>query len=154
MREEKHENDLFFVCSLVEYIGRATQNKRIDVIRKIGEAELSRIFELADVYHCEPIENTADELISRFRISRGDFDNAGDCKYAVPAVFDIGKVYKRLVLHAAHSLKIDYIPALAEAYSSPVASKIDDYNSSVYYESPQYIEAFFDLGEPPECCVA
>ena len=31
------------------------------------------------------------------------------------------------------------IDALIEVYSSFISSKIDDYNSSVYYENPNYI---------------
>ena len=149
-REDKQANDLFFICSLIEQIARQTKNKRIDIIKTIGEAELSRIFGLADVYHCEPLEHTASELIERFQIAQGSFDNIGKCKYNIPAVFDIGKVYKRLVLYVADSRKLEYIPALIEVYSSVVADRIDDYNSSVYFENPDYLQKFFDLGKPPE----
>jgi hypothetical protein len=150
LRESKQENDLFFICSLIENIGRTTKNKRIDVINAIGEHEISKIYKLADVYHCEPLEKTTDDLITRFNISVGDFDNVGKCKYNVPSVFDIGKVYKRLVIYASSSRVINVIPALFNVYSSPVAAKIDDYNSSTYYESPQYLEQFYDLDNPPD----
>ena len=33
----------------------------------------------------------------------------------------------------------DRIDALVEVYNSFISSKIDDYNSSVYYENPEYI---------------
>lgn len=35
--------------------------------------------------------------------------------------------------------KIETVDALIEVYSSFISSKIDDYNSSVYYENPNYI---------------
>lgn len=34
---------------------------------------------------------------------------------------------------------MDIIDALFSAYTSFVSEKIDDYNSSFYYDSPQYI---------------
>ena len=35
--------------------------------------------------------------------------------------------------------KTEYVDALIEVYNSFISSKIDDYNSSVYYENPNYI---------------
>ena len=34
---------------------------------------------------------------------------------------------------------IDVVDALIEVYHSFISDKIDDYNSSVYYENPSYI---------------
>ena len=66
-------------------------------------------------------------------------------KYAVPSHWDIGKVYKRLILGIAHEKQIDVVDALFEAYNSFVSDKIDDYNSSFFYDAPQNIlNAFLD----------
>ena len=51
----------------------------------------------------------------------------------------MGKVYKRLILGIAREKNISVIDALFEAYHSFVSDKIDDYNSSFYYDSPQNI---------------
>jgi len=67
-RENRLENDLFFVCSVIEHIGRSTKNKRGEVVMKLGEAEISRILELADVLHCEPVDATAGRLINKYNI--------------------------------------------------------------------------------------
>ena len=56
------------------------------------------------------------------------------CRYAIPTHWDIGKVYKRLIKQVAISEHIDVIDALMKVYSSFISPKIDDYNSSVYYE--------------------
>ena len=69
-REDKLENDLFFVCSVIEHIGRSTKNKRGDVVKKLGEEEIARLLELADVLHCEPVEVTAGDLIKRCGFSK------------------------------------------------------------------------------------
>ena len=60
-------------------------------------------------------------------------------RYAIPTHWDIGKVYKRLIKQVAISEHIDVIDALMKVYSSFISPKIDDYNSSVYYENPSYI---------------
>lgn len=39
----------------------------------------------------------------------------------------------------AKEQKIETVDALIEVYNSFISSKIDDYNSSVYYENPNYI---------------
>lgn len=53
--------------------------------------------------------------------------------------WDISKVYKRLIKMIAEYEKIEVIDALMEVYNSFISPKIDDYNSSVYYENPNYI---------------
>lgn len=60
-------------------------------------------------------------------------------RYAVPSHWDIGKVYKRLILGIAREQQIDVVEALFAAYNSFVSEKIDDYNSSFYYDAPQNI---------------
>jgi len=147
-REEKRENDLFFVCSLIEYIGRVTKNKRGDIVQKLGQAEIERILDIADVLHCEPIEKTADDLIKKCSIQSGDFDNVALCKYNIPTHFDIGKVYKRLITAVADAQCISIANALAQVYTSWISPKIDDYNSSMYYENPQYLFESYKVGEP------
>ena len=146
-REEKRENDLFFVCSLIEYLGRKTKNARAKIVTALGDAELSRLYELADVFHSETLDNLADKLIKKFNILQGNYDNVATCKYNVPTHFDIGKVYKRLIISVADNKKIDIITALKDVYSSPFALKLDDYNSSLFYENPDYVYSSFALGK-------
>ena len=147
-RESKLENDLFFVCSLIEHIGRETKNRRVDVVRTLGEKEITRLVDLADVLHCEPVENTARDLIEKYGITRGAFDNAGECKYNLPTVFDIAKVYKRLIFSVTETSEPSPAAALMAVYSSPISGKIDDYNSSMYFENPQYVYESYVAGEP------
>ena len=39
----------------------------------------------------------------------------------------------------AEDEKIDVVDALVQVYRSFLSNKIDDYNSSVYYENPSYL---------------
>ena len=63
----KNNNDLFYICSLIEYIGRKTKQPRKKVADYLGRKHIHRIYEHADVFHCEPIEKVAEELIAIFR---------------------------------------------------------------------------------------
>lgn len=138
-REPQKDNDLFFTCSLIDYIARKTKNIRADVVNQLGKERLERIYDLADVYHCDNIDQVSDDFIEEAQIKNGTFDNVGECKYAIPSHWDIGKVYKRLIKQVAENEKISIIDALIKVYNSFIGAKIDDYNSSVYYENPSYI---------------
>lgn len=91
------------------------------------------------MYHCDNIDKVSSEFIEDAGITLGEFDNIADCGYAIPSHWDIGKVYKRLIKMVAEYEKIEVIDALMEVYNSFISPKIDDYNSSVYYENPNYI---------------
>lgn len=138
-REDQKENDLFFTCSLIDYIARKTKNTRATVIEKLGRERLEKIYDLADVYHCDNIDRVSDDFIQEAGITTGTFDNVAECRYAIPTHWDIGKVYKRLIKQVAANEQIDVIDALMKVYRSFISPKIDDYNSSVYYENPSYI---------------
>lgn len=138
-REAQKDNDLFYTCSLIDYIARKTKNVRSYVVNKLGKERLEKIYDLADVYHCDNIERVCDDFIDDAKIEQGNFDNVADCGYSIPTYWDIGKVYKRLIKRVAEYEKIDIISALEKVYNSFISPKIDDYNSSVYYENPEYI---------------
>ena len=62
---QKNNSALFFTCSLIEYIARVTKNKRAAVVDYLGGDDVKRIYNYADVFHCEPIEKVADDFIDR-----------------------------------------------------------------------------------------
>ena len=133
------------VCSLIEYIARKTKNKRSDTVDGLGRAAIEKIYDLADIYHSDNIETVSDDFIEKSGLAVGSYDNVSAAKYAVPSYWDIGKVYKRLILGIAAKKNLPIVDALFEAYHSFVSEKIDDYNSSFYYEAPQNIlNAFLD----------
>jgi hypothetical protein len=99
------------------------------------------------VYHCEPIENTAAELVEKRGITTGSFDNTAGISN-VPTVFDIGKVYKRLIVSVAENSGAAPVGALVEVYNSWISDKISDYGCSMFYESPEYLYLSYVEGEP------
>ena len=144
-REDKKDNDLFYTCSLIDYIARKTHNTRCFVVDALGYERITKIYDLADDYHSDNIERVSDDFIKEAGITNGNFDNVSECKYAIPSHWDIGKVYKRLIKQVAEKKKITVVDALFEVYHSFISAKIDDYNSSVYYENPSYLyESFME----------
>lgn len=147
-REDKKRNDLFFVCSLIEYVGRQTKNRRTVVVNALGQAKLQHIYDLAEVYHCENIDKLTYELVSGAGIETGDYDNVADCRYRVPTHWDIGKVFQRLIIDVCNETGAEPIPALIEVYNSWITDSIENYNSSMYYENPGYLFASYREGRP------
>ena len=136
---KQKQNDLFYTCSLIDYIARKTKNVRADIVNQLGKERIEKIYELADVYHCDNIERVAEDFIAEANIKDGTFDNVKACQYIIPSYLDIGKVYKRLIKMVSKKDNVNVIDALIKVYNSFISEKIDDYNSSLYYENPLYI---------------
>lgn len=136
---DKEKNDLFYVCSLVEYIGRKTKNRRSVIVDILGKKELKRQLKLAEVNHCLSFEQVSDEIIEYFNIEEGNFDSVEMCKYTVPRVQDIGKGYQRLIIDVMNE-DSEVVTIMYEVFKSFISDEISDFNSSVYYSSPQYLK--------------
>ena len=135
----KNNSALFYTCSLIEYIGRERKLKRSEVVHTLGEQTIQRIYRYADVFHCEPIEKTADDFITNLNIPEGDFDNVASCRYTVPDYWTIGEVYERLIEDLSGSREEDVLKNLMDVYTSWIDGVISNYNSDFYYQSREYI---------------
>ena len=62
-RESQNDNDLFYTCSLIDYIARKTKNKRVAVVDALGKERIAKIYDLADIYHSDNIERVSDDFI-------------------------------------------------------------------------------------------
>ncbi len=135
----KNNSALFYTCSLIEFIGRKQKLKRSELVRIMGEKTIKRIYSYADVFHCEPIEKTADDFITSLHIPEGDFDNVAGCRYAVPDYWTIGEVYERLIEDVAGDDEEHITDRLIEVYTSWIDAVISNYNTDFYYQSREYI---------------
>ena len=100
--------------------------------------KIKKIYELAEVYHSENIEKVSDDFIEECNITLGNYDNISTCKYRIPTYWEIGRVYERLITKVNNGEQ-EYIETLIEVLSSWIIEKIDNYNSNMYYENPDYI---------------
>jgi len=142
----KNDSALFYTCSLIEYIGRQQKLKRADVVALLGKDVVKRIYKYADVFHCDPIEKTANEFIERCHIQQGDFDNVERCRYDVPDYWAIGEVYERLVEDLSEDGVVNVADCIMEVYSSWIDDAISNYNTDFYYQPRDYIYECYKEG--------
>lgn len=145
MGEPQKENDLFFTCSLIEYIARKTKNTKKYIIEKLGKESIKKVYNLAEIYHSENIEKVSDELIQKHEIEKGDYDIISMYNNT-PSFWELGRVYERLIIMINRNEE-EYIDTLIKVLSSWIVEKIDNYNSSMYYENPSYIYECFMQGK-------
>ena len=50
----------------------------------LGKTNLTKIYELADVYHSDNIERVSNDFIQAAGITEGKFDNVAACQYTIP----------------------------------------------------------------------
>lgn len=143
----KNNSDLFYTCSLIEYIGRERNLKRSEVVQHLGNNTIQRIYNYADVFHCEPIAKTADDFITSRNIPEGDFDNVSACHYTVPDYWTIGKVYSRLIEDISGDDGEHIIDQLIEVYTSWIDAAISNYNTDFYYQPRDYIRVCYEEGQ-------
>jgi len=136
---DTQKNDLFYLCSLIEFIGRKTKNRRAIIVKILGKKELDRQLGLADVNHSLSFEQVSDEIIEYFNIEEGEFDSVGLCKYNVPSFQAIGKEYQRLIIDVCLE-QDNTVDVLYAVFQSFISDEISDFNSSVYYSTPEYLK--------------
>lgn len=140
----RNDIDLFFTCSLIEYIGRQCKLQRKQAAEYLGKEYLKRIYKFAGTLHCEPIGKVADDYIQMRKIPVGNFDNVKTCKYEVPDYWTIGEVYGRLIEDAKED---DSIEMLVEVYNSWISEALSNFNSDFYYQSREYIYECYRQGK-------
>lgn len=143
----KNNSALFYTCSLIEFIGRMQKQPRSAVVDFLGKDTLLRIYKFADIFHCEPIEKTADDFITLRQIPLGSFDNVATCRYTVPDYWTIGEVYERLIEDVTQSEDDQAIvDKLMEVYASWIDEAISNYNSDFYYQPRDYLAVCYQEG--------
>lgn len=143
----KNNSDLFYTCSLIEYIGRKQKQRRETVVKLLGQETIRRIYRYADVFHCEPIAKTADDFIHICNIPVGAYDNLEKAKYEIPDYWTIGEVYERLIEDVSEDSTEAIVDTIMAVYSSWISDAISNYNTDFYYQSREYICRCYTEGE-------
>ena len=140
-----NKDDLFYVCSMIEFVARKTHNRDKDIVSKLSDNALKHQLKAASVNHCLSFEQVSDEWIEEYGIEEGTFDNISTCRYTVPTVLSIGRVYQTLILNVME-LYENVIEAIKTVYSSFISEEISNFNSNVYYSNPDYIKCSYEAG--------
>ena len=142
--DEKRKDDIYFVCTMIEYVGRVTKNRRADIVKYLLKKNIEHQLKVAEVNHCLSFEQVSDEWIEQYGIEQGTFDTITNCKYTVPSVTAIGRVYQQLVVEI--SKENEEAQAIIDVFSSFISDEISDFNSSVYYSNPDYLKCSYEEG--------
>lgn len=132
---------VYFLCTLIESIGRDRKLRREDVIKYLTPNGIDKVLDLHTVYHCLPLEQATSEFVTTYNIPLGDYDNvdmARELDYNIPSEFSIGmSLY--LVLKEFNVNKRNIHSLLDEIYNSKVIKKMSDYSTDIYTTSTNYL---------------
>lgn len=136
------ENDLFYVCFIIEKTSRFLHQRNQYVVNKLGYDSLYHLISVADVLHSDNPDKVVHDLMYEYKLEYGNFHvenvNSELCSN-IPTELDMGKAYARLIVDTLLPNE-DYIHGLIRIYNDPICLIIDDYNCSAYYE-PSYVKA-------------
>lgn len=141
---EIEKNDIYYVCCLIEFIGRLSRNRRCDIAKKLGLDGIKYLYDTAQVNHCLTFEQVASEIIEKYEIQNGKFDTVSECKYEVPTFMAIGKDYKRLVEDIVEDNNI--VKSIYNVFTSFISDEISNFNSSTFYSSREYLAESYKAG--------
>ncbi|OUO28143.1 hypothetical protein [Eubacterium sp. An3] len=138
--EQITENDLYFLCYMIERVARKLHQKNKYVVNSISKDEWMCLISLANVLHCENPLKIEAEWIDEYKLKKGNYDITDvdpELVDEIPSETQIGKVYTRLILSTLQPDE-DYIDGMIRVYNDAICNTIDNYNSSAYYE-PSYV---------------
>lgn len=146
--EEITQDDVFYVCSLIERMARHLKQPNRYVVNCMGKQGIAEKLSLANVMHSENQQAVVERLIQAYRMQAGSFDVTNvnpDLVSHIPSEQDMGKVYMRLILSTLYSWE-DYADAILRIYNDKICRTIDNYNGSAYYEPSYYLTRCYYSG--------
>lgn len=146
--EDITENDLYFMCYMIERVARKLKQRNCVVVNAIGKDELTRLISVANVLHCENPLKIEDEWITDYNLQTGDFDITNvdfTLTENIPSATQMGKVYMRLILSTLSDNE-DFIDGLIRVYNDSICQTIDNYNSAAYYEPSYFVTRAYNNG--------
>lgn len=140
--EDITDNDLYFICYMIERVARKLKQHNKYVVNSIGHDELFHLLSCANVLHSENPEKVEADWIKDYKLSAGNFDITHvntELAPIIPSALDMGAVYQRLICDTLES-KEDFVDGIIRVYNDPICEVIDNYNCSAFYE-PSYVIA-------------
>lgn len=138
--EDVTENDLYFLCYMIERVARKLKQRNSYVVNKISKDEWKHLISIANVLHCENPLKIEKEWIEAYELEDGKFDICDvntDLVERIPTATQMGKVYTRLIVDTLKKEE-NYVDGLIRVYNNEICDTVDNYNCSAYYE-PSYV---------------
>lgn len=146
--EEISENDLYFVCSMIERTARKMKQPNKYVVNRMGKRGLEEKLSVANVLHSDNPEAVMHQWIEEYGLETGGFDVTRvnpSLVTTLPTPLQMGKVYTRLIL-STMTRDEDYADGILRVYNNPICEVIDNYNGSAYYEPSYFITRAYNQG--------
>lgn len=146
--EKITENDLYFVCYMIERIARKLKQPNKYVANIMGHDELCKKLSLANVLHSALPQAVMEDWIETYAMKEGNYDVTDVNRKLVeriPRESQMGKVYQRLIL-ATLKPGEDYADGILRVYNDKICQTLDNYNCSAYYEPSPYIAESYHRG--------
>lgn len=140
--EEIVENDLFFICYMIERVARKLHRHNKYVVNALDYDNLYHLISVANVLHSENPIQVEQEWIKEYKLTKGNFNITqvdNDLCKIIPTELDMGKVYSRLISDTL-SNKEDYVSGIIRIYNDDICEILDDYDNGSFYE-PSYVIA-------------
>ena len=147
--EEIQQNDLFFMCSMIERVARKIHQRNKYVVNALGYENLYHLISLANVLHCENLDKVVDDWINEYHLKKGTFnikDVDKELCTIIPTPLDMGKVYMRLIVDTALANE-DYVSGIIRVYNDVICKTIDNYTNGAFYEPSYVIARAYKEGE-------
>lgn len=129
-----NKENLFYLCSIIEAISQKKQLHKNKVVDYIGDEGIKHIYDYADVFHCQPLEQSVDEISEIYHIPKGKDFSKGE----MIDIWDSGEIYARLLIDISDSN--NWINNIKEIYNSFICQYIDDINLPIYWQPRSYIK--------------
>ncbi|WP_026835690.1 hypothetical protein [Eubacterium xylanophilum] len=146
--EDIEEDDLYFICYMIERVARHIHQRNRYVVNTIGKEELYHLISVANVLHSENPLKVEDDWIRDYNLEYGDFDITDvdrELAERIPTELEMGRVYQRLIVDTMDS-KEDYVDGIVRVYNNELCDVIDNYNCSAFYEPSYYIAKAYQEG--------
>lgn len=140
--EEIKENDVYFICYMIERVARKLHQRNKYVINRIGQENLEHLISVANVLHAENPLAVEDDWIEEYDLAEGNVDVAAvdpELVTTIPSAIQMGKVYQRLIYDTMQPGESE-VEGIIRVYNDEICKVIDNYNCSAYYE-PSYVIA-------------
>lgn len=90
------ENDLFYVCFIIEKTSRFFHRRNQYVVNQLGYDHLYHLIRVANVLHSDNPDKVVRDLMDEYKLEYGSFYienvNSELCSH-IPTELDMGKVY-------------------------------------------------------------
>lgn len=140
--EKITQDDVFFICYMIERVARKLHQKNSYVVNHIGKNNLEHLISVANVLHCKNPLEVEEDWINEYQLEKGNTDVSdvdAELVSKIPTPIQMGKVYKRLIFDTALPDESE-VDGIIRVYNNPICEVIDNYNCSAYYE-PSYVIA-------------